>query len=149
MTKKTTDMTVSQLATAVGAMSDDDLRAAFLAETTTEGHTERAGAVEAITKEADKRGEPGIYAPAVEGTKDDAALSAATPGASPAVNPKPGEAEAHAETIAALTARVDELEKQRAAASIGDGEEGVREAVLKAFRQIEHIANSLNIQLPA
>lgn len=142
MTKKTTDMTVPEFKSAAAKFSDDDWRAAYLAETTTEGHTARAGVVDHIKAYSAEKNEPGIIADApATAVKTDGEISAATPGAQPATNATTEEAADHAATIARLTERVDELEKGR---EIGDP----KEEILKLWRAVESFANQLNLQLP-
>lgn len=138
----TNEMSITDLKAKLPEMSDADVQAAYVTERTTEGHKERAGALDAIKEAANKRGlqltlpnEPG-----------DAQLSQATPGAQPVVNGTEQQRDEHAETLKAINARLDELE---AAGQVPDGKEfNARDEVLKLHRGLEALAGHLNFRLP-
>lgn len=128
MDKKTTDMNLTDLGKAIPGMSDDELRAAWLAETETEGHKARAGAVEAIKDEAEKRGE----------------LEAMT-------RPSDGSGETETTEKAPETPAEREARLRNAAddALMAQIEADPRKALLTIHRGMEFIANHLNLRLPS
>lgn len=124
------------------------LRAEFAAENDHEDGA-RAGALDALNARAKEIGASDADLAPLAGEKPKATTQAETaPGAQPAT----GEAsEEERESHEARIARLEELAASSAGnpAGVPDGKDfDARESLLKVFRQIEHIANQLNISLP-
>lgn len=150
--KSTTELTIPELSKAIPKMTDEELKAAYVAEKAAGPDKERKGAVSALETEANER-ELILTeeAPLVDGE-----LAKEVPGAQPASPHDPDEArDAHAAALARAKEElglqsVEDRLKALEDREVPSGDEfDARKEVLKLHRAIAALANHLNFPLPS
>lgn len=145
--------TVPALKTRLKALDDTTaLRAEFVAEND-HADGQRPDALAALTRRAKElnvtEGEIAEWSEERSAPKPATIVAETTPGAQPATGEaSAAQRESHEETVARLNKQAAGEEGN--VAGVPDGKDfDARKELLKAFRQIEHIANQLNLRLPS